>query len=103
MEITLQQKKALVVIVIIIVVLVALLFLARFFSAYLSTRVVPEISESIVGGKLLGSKVTAGQHTLQFKAKTSDGQIITDSVTFTTETDPYGDPGGDDGNDPYSS
>lgn len=101
MEITPLQKKILLITVIVVAVVVSLLFLARFFGAYLGIRVVPEISESVVGGRLLGSKVTVGQHTLQFKAKTSDGQIITDSIIFTAETnDPYG---GDGGSDPYSS
>lgn len=100
MEITPQQKKILLITVIIVVAVVVLLFLARLFSIYLSTRVsIPDLSESVVGGRLLGSKITSGEHKLEFRAKTSDGKIITDSVTFTAGTDPYG----DDGSDPYAS
>lgn len=99
MEITPQQKKILTIAAISVVTVVALLFLARFFSSYLSTRVVPSLSESIVGGRLLGSKITPGEHKLELRAKTIDGKIVTASVNFTAETDPYG--GGK--SDPYAS
>lgn len=99
MEITPQQKKILTIAAISVVAVVALLFLARFFSSYLSTRVVPSLSESIVGGRLLGSKITPGEHKLELRAKTINGRIITDSVVFTAETDPYS----NNGSDPYAS
>lgn len=102
MEITPQQKKTLLVILIVAIVVVALLLVARLFSSYLLTRgPVPNLSETMVGGKILGSKITAGQHTLEFRAKTSDGKIVTDSAVFTAEEDPYGN--NDDNGDPYAS
>ncbi len=44
----------------------------------------PQLSESIVGGKLDTTKLAVGNHTLEFRAKTTDGKLVGDTVTFAT-------------------
>lgn len=83
--------------------------LVQGYRAFLSTRAPapPELSDSIVGGRLSTEALPVGEHTLEFQAKTSDGAVISDSVVVTVtepSADPY-DPYEPDGevepNDPY--
>src|SRR3989344_2123125 len=68
------------------VVAVMLLLLAvQGFRTFIGTRAPakPELSQSIVGGRLLGSLLTAAEHTLEFRAKTRDGATVTGTSLFT--------------------
>lgn len=92
MELTDKQKNIITISIIGLVGVALVIFIIQGFRSYLVTRSpVPALSETIVGGRIKGALITAGQHTLQFRAKVNNGQMVSDQVTFTATSDPYGD------------
>lgn len=56
---------------------------ATYFRPFLRTQVAPGESEEIIGGKLDGSKLALGDHTLTYTAKTQSGAERSSDVPFT--------------------
>jgi len=67
------------------VVLVILLVVLQGYRFFLGARVapVPQLSESIVGGRLTTNNLPVGNNTLYFRARTTDGKLLEDVVNFT--------------------
>lgn len=83
MEPTNNQKKKWVIIGGLIVIAV-IIILAQSYRSFLGARIpaVPELSESIVGGRLKAETFQEGSNTIEFSAKTDDGRTVSDAVTF---------------------
>ena len=93
MELTEDQKKKALLILGGVAVIVLVLLLVQGFRSFLGVRipVVPGLSESIIGGRLKSQVIQEGSNTLEFTARTKDGKIVSDTVTFEVlPPDPYG-------------
>lgn len=86
-----QKKKAWLILGGVTAMLVVLL-LAQGFRAFIGVRVasIPDLSERVIGGQLASDVLQEGANTLEFTARTNDGRIISDTVTFEVlPPDPY--------------
>jgi hypothetical protein len=79
-----QQHKRLLLLGGIAIAILVLLVLLQTFRGFLGARLlpVPQLSETIIGGRLLPAALPAGSHTLEFRAKTTDGKTLGDTVSF---------------------
>ncbi len=84
MELSTDQKKKAWLILGGVILLVVILVLIRGYQSFLGAKApsVPKLSESIVGGRLKGTTMLEGTNVLEFTATTSDGTVISDTVTF---------------------
>ncbi|MAF80600.1 hypothetical protein CL628_01155 [bacterium] len=84
MELSTDQKKKAWLLLGGVAVLVVILLLIRGYQSFLGAKApsVPQLSESIIGGRLKGKALQEGTNVLEFTATTGDGTVISDTVTF---------------------
>jgi hypothetical protein len=74
-----------------LLVLVLSVLGVRLYNRWLGARSpIPPLSESMIGGAVKADTLPLGEHTLKLRARTKQGEVIEDTVTFTIEESTYG-------------